>query len=361
MGGFNNPFAFPTAPVPRAATLGASLSSMSPPGSDTGEPHGADNCPSGQMWNGQRCVHDPNAPGSGGGGACPEGTPAGPASCCPPGQVYRTDTKSCEPPDQRSGGGKETCVGVRPQCPPGQDVWCDFDDAQFKCAQSQFSDADLCGRQNRIRRDRGLPKLPCDQLGFGGAGGRGGAAGGSGTAAKPMPGGASTDFDALLRKYIEDNLKAPSRYTPQALQALYGQITSQSAGAIRRGTAAVQQNAAQRGMQRAGSTGAAIQDVRNSAEQQRGAAVVGVQLDKIKADHDDKMGALDRAQKYLDSLRDNEYRYTLMGEQRRQFDANLALAYANLAQQRSMLQMQLQSQWDMLSAQQGFLLATGGV
>src|SRR5687768_17664519 len=50
-----------------------------------------------------------------------------------------------------------------------------------------------------------------------------------------------------------------------------------------------------------------------------------------------------------------------MGEQRRQFDANLTLAYANLAQQKELLTMQLnqqmallttqlQSDWDMLWA-----------
>ena len=56
------------------------------------------------------------------------------------------------------------------------------------------------------------------------------------------------------------------------------------------------------------------------------------------------MAGLDRAQRYLDSMRDNEYRYMLAADQRAQFRANLALAYANLAQQRSMLQMQLDAQ-----------------
>lgn len=48
--------------------------------------------------------------------------------------VYRTDTHQCEAPDARSGRGEETCTGPRPACPPGQGVWCDFDDATFKCA-----------------------------------------------------------------------------------------------------------------------------------------------------------------------------------------------------------------------------------
>lgn len=69
-----------------------------------------------------------------GGGACPENTPAGPATCCPTNQVYRTDTKKCEDPDARSKAGQETCTGPAPACPPGQGSWCDFDDGVQKCA-----------------------------------------------------------------------------------------------------------------------------------------------------------------------------------------------------------------------------------
>jgi hypothetical protein len=244
-----------------------------------------------------------------------------------------------------------------PTCPPGQDVWCDFDDAQFKCARSSWSNDELCGRQNRIRRDQGKPELPCSQLGFGGGPG-GGGGGGKGGGFGPSPD--TLDFDKLLRQYIEDALKSPSRYTPEALQAIYGQIARQASGQITRGQRDVRSEAARRNMSRAGSVGAALRGVRDTAEQQRGSAMVGVQTAKINADYQDKMGALDRAQRYLDSVRDNEYRYMLMGEQRRQFDANLALAYANLAQQRAMLQMQLQSAWDMLRANQGFWLLQQG-
>lgn len=246
-----------------------------------------------------------------------------------------------------------------PNCPPGQDVWCDFDDQQFKCAQSTFTDDQLCGRQNRIRRDQGKPPLPCDQFNFGQGGGGGSGGGGGGRRqSSPGPSSASMGFDSTLRSEIEASLRAPSRFTPEALQAMYGEIARQSSGAIRRGERGVRQNAAQRGMQRAGSTDAALRGVRDAAEQRRGAEGVNVQMAKINADYQDKTGALDRAQRYLDSLRDNEYRWALMGEQRRQFDSNLALAYANLNQQRSMLQMQLQSQWDMLRANQGFWLLT---
>lgn len=271
-------------------------------------------------------------------GTCPDGTPDGYNACCPDGprgqRVWRSDTKTCEYEDDRQKAGQDTCRGTPITCPPGQTAWCDFTTAQFRCAIDPSA----------------------------GSGGGGGGGGNSGGAKAPAYTGSSqsTDFNALLGKQYTDLLNAPSRYTPEALQALYGQITAQSAGAIARGQRDVSAQAAQRGMSRAGSTEALLKGVRDTAEQQRGAADVNVMVQKITADHQDKLDALDRAQKYLDSMRDNEYRYTLVGEQARQFNANLTLAYANLAQQRSLLTMQLQSQWDMLQSQQGFSLLLNG-
>lgn len=280
-----------------------------------------------------------------------------PGDCAAQGKVWRADTHACEFEDARHNAGQDTCGGPLPQCPPGQDVWCDFTDAQYKCARSSWSDSELCDRDNKIRAGKGLPPKDCGSSGGAAGAGKGGGTGGYGSFGS---GGASGDFANTLQGFISQGLNAPSRYTPEGLQSIYGEIARSASGAITRGERSVKQNAAQRGMQRAGATGAAIRGVHDAAEQRRGTATVAVQTDKINADYADKNAALDRAQKYLDSMRDNEYRYTLVGEQRRQFDANLALAYANMAQQRSMLNSTLQSQWDMLRANQGFWLLTQG-
>lgn len=271
--------------------------------------------------------------------------------------MWRTDTQQCEDPDARQKAGQDTCGGDLPNCPPGQDVWCDFDDQKFKCAQSSgWSSSELCRVANEKRVAMGRPEKSCAELGYGGGGG-GARAAGSGTSGVAL---GSAGFGNDLQGYLSDLLKSPSRFTPEALQAMYGQIARQASGAVTRGERQVRANAAQRGMSRAGSVDAALRGVQDAAEQQRGQAGVAVQMTKINADHQDKLDALDRAQKYLDSLRDNEYRYTLFGEQRRQFDANLALAYASMAQQRSMLNAQLQSAWDMLQAQIGYGLLGSG-
>lgn len=185
------------------------------------------------------------------------------------------------------------------------------------------------------------------------SGGRGGAwSGGSGSASF-APSGLSAnalDWERLVGDYVKRLLAQGTRYTPEVMQSLFGQVTRGTANAIESGERAVRADAARRGMQRAGSTGAALRDVRSNAEAARGAQVVSIMQEKIKADYTDKLAALERAQQYLNSLRDSEYRFMLASEQRRQFDANLTLAYANM-----------QQQWDMLNTQMGYQLLMVGV
>lgn len=241
---------------------------------------------------------------------------------CPPGQGYVPSKTPGQP-------GKQGCQ----PCPPGTSV-----SEQGRC----------------------LPGLNGGAGGGGGGGGMGGG-GGAGILGAYGPSANTIDFNNDLEKYIREMLESPSRFTPEIMQSLYGQIASHSSGAIARGEEAVRAEAAQRGASRFGQTSAALQGVRNAAESQRGQSMIGVQLQKINADYQDKMGALDRAQKFLDAMRDSEYRYALLAEQRRQFDANLALGYANLAQNKELLTMQLQSQWDMLGASMSFSLLGQGV
>lgn len=177
------------------------------------------------------------------------------------------------------------------------------------------------------------------------------------TSASSRP-GAPGDMDSFLRNLIQGS---SSRYSPEAIQKLQGQVTSNREAAVRRGTADVMQNAAARGMSRSGKVEAALRGVRDAAESAAGQQNVNIMTEQINADAQDKLAAIDRAQRYLDSLRENEYRNTLTGEQRRQFDANLALSYANLEQQRANLQTQLQSSWNMFNAQQGYNALMMGV
>ncbi len=281
----------------------------------------------------------PQVPTTGPAQQQPQGGPGN----CPSGQVWHAwpAPGRCEAEDALSKAGQDTCNEAdHPQTPHPDCYWCDFTTQKWVG-----------------------PNCPANVGGGGGAGG-GGARGASSSSSGSRVTGSSpgaNGFDAYLQSIIKGTLDSPSRYTPEVMQALHGANTRQFSGEVERGTRAVQQNAAQRNMQRAGSTGAAIARVRAGAESQRGQRDVTTMTQKINADFTDKITAIDRAQNYLNSLRDNEYRYSLMSEQRSQFDANLSLAYAQLAQQRSNLQIQMQSQWDMLRAQQGFTALMMGV
>lgn len=265
-------------------------------------------------------VPGPSAPPAPTGGGCPEGTPAGPASCCPPTKVWRPDTKKCEEPDARSKEGKETCTGTRPEGCLAQCVWCDFDTGEFRCDWN-------CSRTGGYAT--------------------GGGAGGGGGKASSGAGGAYSTLEKMLQDALEGMLKGqPSRYNPQTMQMLYGGLRSQSESNIARQQAAVKANAAQRGMSRAGQTQAQLADVRRGVEAGELQNQISIQKSKIDADYQDKVAALDRAQRFLDSARDFAYKMKMSAQQQAQFNANLALAYA-----------QLQQQWDMLVFQQGM----GGV
>lgn len=290
-------------------------------------------------------VYNPN-PGGGGPGHTPTtGGSSGPAppgpNNCPPPNVWHAwpPPGRCEAEDALSKAGQDTCNEAdHPQDPHPDCYWCDFSTQQW---------------------NRG--HCP-DYVTGGGSGGKAPAApraSGGGASRGSSPGALA--FDQFLQDIIKGTLTSPSRYTPEVMQALHGENARTFSNEVARGERAVRQDAARRNMQRAGSTGAALAQVRAGAESQRGQRDVVVMTQKINADFQDKITAIDRAQNYLNSLRDNEYRYTLMSEQRSQFDANLALAYAQLAQQRSNLQMQMQSAWDMLRAQQGFAALMMGV
>jgi hypothetical protein len=69
---------------------------------------------------------------------------------------------------------------------------------------------------------------------------------------------------------------------------------------------------------------------------------------KIDADFEDKKVAIQQAQSLLDQQRDWLYKQQMRGDQRQQFEANLALAYARL-----------QQDWDQLQASAGYGLLQG--
>jgi hypothetical protein len=199
------------------------------------------------------------------------------------------------------------------------------------------------------------------QAGVGG-GGRG--EGGGATAVAGGGGGDATGTG--LAGMMETNLKSmlaggSSRYSPEAMQGLLAQIKQRIESSKANQVRQAQSEAAGRGMSRSGRTGSNIAAINRGAEAEFTGQYGNVLRAKIDADRQDKLDALDRAQKYIDMLRDESYRRDMSAIQRQQFQANLDLAYANLANQRQALASSQQHQRDMLGAQYGYHSIFGGM
>jgi hypothetical protein len=199
----------------------------------------------------------------------------------------------------------------------------------------------------------------------GGGGGRGGAGGSMSaststtTASSTAPGGdLASMMDANLKKALAGDT---SRYSPEAMQGLLAQIKQRVESSKATQVRQAQEEAAGRGMSRSGRTGTNLAAIRRGAEADFTGEYSNVLKSKIDADRQDKLDALDRSQKYLDSMRDELYRRDMSAIQRQQFKANLDLAYANIQAQRDAMESQQQYGKDMLAANYGYQGTFGGM
>ena len=177
-----------------------------------------------------------------------------------------------------------------------------------------------------------------------------------------MTGAGSTDaFSSQIQSVLSGMLSGQdSRYNPQAVQGLLAAIKQRIESSKGTQVRQAQEEAAGRGMSRSGRTGTNLGAIRRGAESQFTSEYSGVLKSKIDADYQDKLAAIDRSQKYLDSMRDELYRRDMSAIQRQQFQANLDLAYANIAYQREALAKSQQYGKDMLAAQYGYGATFGG-
>lgn len=210
----------------------------------------------------------------------------------------------------------------------------------------------------------GCVEKPIDSnKGAGGAGGGAGGAGGGGSVgtAATSGGGAGSDLAAQIEQVLKNGLSgADSRYNSQAMQGLLAQIKQNVESQRKTQIRQADESAASRGMSRSGAAGVNEAKINAAAGASFTNQYADVLKAKIDADYQDKMGALDRSQKYLDSLRDEMYRRDMSAIQQQQFKANLDLAYANIKAQRDALASQQQYGKDMLAAQYGYGATFGG-
>lgn len=267
----------------------------------------------------------PPVPSNPGVGACPPGTPNGPAACCPPGTVWRNDTKRCEPPDERSKNAKETCPEPpNVSCPPGQGTWCDFDTMEWKCAPN-------------------------------GNGGGGGGTGGGGGARAPMPAIPGAFQADTLWAEIEKRLKGTdTRYTPGVMSSLLGEVKQGAEARAGRDIESSDADLQRRGLLRSTIAAGAARDIRAGASSQVMAGRNQIMRAKIDADYQDRTQAIQAAQAWIDSLRSYVASANATAASRDAAMANITLGYARLQQEMAMLRERYQQQLQLLLLGGGF-------
>lgn len=187
--------------------------------------------------------------------------------------------------------------------------------------------------------------------GGGGGGGRGGGAGG-GSASGFSGRGSGGDLENMLQDNLKQLLSGEgTRYTPEVMQGILAKIKQQTEGSVRRQQEEARSEAAGRGMARAGATGARLDDIRRGAEAGFTGEYADLLTKKVDADYQDKMAGIDRAQKYIDSLKLQMYRQDMTALQREQLRAQIQMAEMNISAQRENLQTSIQANKDAMGAQ----------
>jgi hypothetical protein len=154
-------------------------------------------------------------------------------------------------------------------------------------------------------------------------------------------------MNTLIADQLKGILGGETRYSDEVVAGMKGGLKSATSGQAKANIDAIEQDAARRGMFRSGVTGKRTDTVRRAAASDYTKGVQGIQQEKATADFQDKIMALDRGQKWLDSMRDYSLRSDLTELQKEQLHANIALGYANLEAERERLSKTLGAQWDL--------------
>lgn len=203
-------------------------------------------------------------------------------------------------------GGDNACVEKPDNCPPGKQAW-----GPNQC---------VSGDDPRV--------------GGGGAGGPGGGGYDGGPSGGPGGYGAGGgDLNSLLQQRLRALLGGETRYTPEVLQGIMGNVKSQAEAQAGQQSEAALEDAARRGTFRSAIAGRPQAQIRANVGATTGQAYSQLLQRKAETDFEDKSAALDRTQRYLDSLKQAAQFQTMTAQQRAQFNANLQMAYAQLQAQ----------------------------
>ncbi len=309
---------------------------------------------------------EPNAPNNGPGGL-PAPSPTGGCNCT----AYAYEIgHHCY--DKCKGGNAAPTT-----CPPGQEMIngkCRFP-GDFPCPPGQCKDSvtGVCrspGKNEKVRESdgsdvRGLCRQydPGKGPGGGGAGGGGGVAppkapgapgtpGGGGTPGCP-PGIPKTVCDALgisgqLQSTVSSLLNAPSRYDPATIERMKAASFAANQGQTAQNVQDLEASQASRGMYSSGFGASEVAAERRAGAGRISADSRAVQLEKTRADFEDKLQAIGAAQNFLSQSENFYASLNQTQAERERTEATIKLGYAQLAQAKELFIKQLASNKELL-------------
>jgi hypothetical protein len=287
------------------------------------------------------------------------------------------------------GGGGSAPPPATGACPAGQEMIngkCRYP-GDFPCPPGQCKDvvSGICrnpGKNEKVKESDGSDvRGNCRQLDPGknpnaGGGGGGGGGAAAGPKAPGSPGGIPTGpgaacppgWDArtcallgigtganqpggAMEKSLMEILGGQTRYSPAVMQDLFAGSKLQTEGQVQNASRQANEDAASRGMFNSGMAQQAQQDIRAEGDQRFSQDARQFRIEKVNADFEDKLAGIDRAQKWLDSLRSHASQLDQTLADREKTEAAMRLAYAQLAQQKELFLKQLASNKELLGMQ----------
>lgn len=285
------------------------------------------------------------------------------------------------------GGGGGMPGGATGSCPPGQEMIngkCRYP-GDFPCPPGQCKDtmSSVCrqpGKNEKIRESDGFDvRGLCRQRdGGGGAGGAGGGGGGAAGPAKPgtptsgglIPGGGACppgwdartcaifglgmgkdDAGGQMNGILKGLLGSDGPYTPEVIQNLNANSKTQTENSVRNAQRQSNESAAARGVFTSGFEQDANNQIRNAGDAQHSQNVANTRIEAVNKNFEAKYMAIDRTQKWLDSLRAHAAQIDATQADREKAEAAIRLGYAQLAQQKELFLKQLASNKELLSMQ----------
>lgn len=170
--------------------------------------------------------------------------------------------------------------------------------------------------------------------------------GAPGSGIRPLNTGALAGVGGDVSSMISDYLKGviqggQTRYSPDVVDRMKSEAKSAAMGSARAARESTSYDLVRRGMFQSPAGNRPMDEINRRAEASYSGAVNQIQIQKTNADFEDRMGALDRAQRWLDQLRSYTLGLEGLAADREKAQAAIALGYARLDQERAALQAQM--------------------